>query len=192
MEFGDSHGAEIIQNGCIGCLAHLGVLCDLIGRLEPNFKLQTDSVCNWSLERLGELTQGMCLDEYTYLDLLLKVRSWVDRSLQKKVHFVLVTVRSLGKGRWLYLILGSVSYRLTRAHLYGVIGKLSHLHGRISRSGFRMSLLFRSLPCWYSPMVGKRGRNIRTLFCLQRDGPMGYEPERFLHHEWLPMRWLRK
>jgi hypothetical protein len=32
-----------------------------------------DTVCDWSLERLGTLTKGMSFDEYTYLDLLLKV-----------------------------------------------------------------------------------------------------------------------
>ena len=73
MEIGDTHGAEIIQNSCVGCLAHLSVLCDFIGRLEPNSKPRMDTVCDWSLERLGTLTTGMSFDEYTYLDLLLKV-----------------------------------------------------------------------------------------------------------------------
>ena len=69
-----SHGAEVIQNSCTGSLVHFAVLCDFIGWLEPNSKPQMDGICDRSLERLGDLTQGMCFDEYTYLDLLLKVR----------------------------------------------------------------------------------------------------------------------
>ena len=74
IEIGDSLGAEIIQSSCVGCLAHLAVLCDLVSRLEPNSKSRMDAVCDSSLERLGCLTQEMNFDEYTYLDLLLRVR----------------------------------------------------------------------------------------------------------------------
>ena len=73
-KIGDSHGAEIIQSSCVGCLAHLAVLCDLVGRLEPNSKPQMDVVCDSSLVRLGRLTQEMDFDEYSYLDVLLRVR----------------------------------------------------------------------------------------------------------------------
>ena len=74
----DRQGAEIIQSSCVGCLAHLAVLCDLVGRLEPDSKPQMDAVCDSSLERLGRLTQEMRFDEYTYFDLLLMVCHWVD------------------------------------------------------------------------------------------------------------------
>jgi hypothetical protein len=80
LEIGDRHGAEVIQTSCVGCLAHLAVLCDLISRLEPNSKPQTDVVCDSSLKRLGHLTKGMNFDEYTHLDLLLGVRHGVDHS----------------------------------------------------------------------------------------------------------------
>ena len=80
VEIGDSHGAEIIQNSCVGCLSHLAVLCGLMGQLEPNSKPRLDTVCDWSLEQLGDLTRGMSFEEYTYLDLLLRVRRWVDLS----------------------------------------------------------------------------------------------------------------
>ena len=73
LQIEDRQGSEIIQRSCIGCLAHLAVLCDLIGRLEPNSKPQVDAVCDSSLERLGRLTQELCFDEYTYSDLLLVV-----------------------------------------------------------------------------------------------------------------------
>lgn len=73
-EVGDSNGAEIIQSGCVCCLSHLAVLCDFLGRVAPNSKPDLDAICDWSLEELGDLTQGMCFEEYTYLDLLLRVR----------------------------------------------------------------------------------------------------------------------
>ena len=73
-EIGDGLGAEIIQSSCVGCLAHLALLCDFVSRLEPNSKPQMDAVCDSSLERLGRLTQEMNFDEYTYFELLLGVR----------------------------------------------------------------------------------------------------------------------
>ena len=82
VEIGDRHGAEIIQGGCVGCLAYLAVFCDLVGRLEPNSKPQMDAICDSSLERLGRLTQEIDFEEYTYLDLLVKVRHLVDHSRQ--------------------------------------------------------------------------------------------------------------
>ena len=80
IEIGDSLGAEIIQSSCVGCLAHLAVLCDFVSRLEPNSKPQADAICDSSLERLGRLTQEINFDEYTYLDLLLRVRHPVSHS----------------------------------------------------------------------------------------------------------------
>ena len=77
LEIGDTLGAEIIQRSCVGCLAHLAVLCDLIGRVDPDSKPQMDTVCDSSLERLGCLTQEMGSGNYTYLDLLLRVRHGV-------------------------------------------------------------------------------------------------------------------
>lgn len=84
VQLGDSHGAEIIQSSCVGCLAHLAMLCDFVGRQEPNSKPQMDEICDWSLGQLGDLTQEMSFDEYTYLELLLKVCRRVGRSRQKK------------------------------------------------------------------------------------------------------------
>ena len=74
LRIGDNPGAEIIQSSCVGCLAHLALLCNLVSRLEPNSKPQMDAVCDSSLERLGHLTQEMSFEGYTYFDLLLRVR----------------------------------------------------------------------------------------------------------------------
>ena len=80
--FGDSQGADIVQNSCVSCLAHLALLCDLVSRSEPSSKPQMDTLCDSSLERLGYLTQEMILDEYTYLDHLLRARCFVPNSRQ--------------------------------------------------------------------------------------------------------------
>ena len=77
LQIGDTQGAEIIQSSCVGCLAHLAVLCDLASRSEPNSRAQMDTICDSSLKRLGHLTEAMYFEEYTYLDLLLKVCRWV-------------------------------------------------------------------------------------------------------------------
>ena len=83
LEIEDTHGAEIIQNSCVGCLTHLAMLCDLIGRVEPSSKSRTAAICDSSLERLGRLTQQINRNEYTYLDLLLGVRHPVDHSWRR-------------------------------------------------------------------------------------------------------------
>lgn len=71
---GDNIGAEIIWSSCIACLAHLSALCELIGRTEPTAS-KMSCLCDSSLEKLGRLTEDMKLEEYTYLDLLLGVRT---------------------------------------------------------------------------------------------------------------------
>ena len=96
LEIGDSYGAEIVKNSCVGCLAHLARLCHFIGHSEPSTKPQMDTICDWSLEQLGDLTEGMNYDEYTYFDLLLKVRrpSQVFKKMTEPPR-----VRFRGKGR---------------------------------------------------------------------------------------------
>ena len=82
LEIGDTRGAEIIQSSCVGCLTYLAMLCDLISQLNPNCKPQMDAICDSALERLGCVTKGMNFDEYSYLDLLLRVCREVDHSRQ--------------------------------------------------------------------------------------------------------------
>lgn len=72
-ELGDNGGAWMIRSSCINCLAHLAVLCHALGDAEPTPQTRLDTLCDSTLERLGGLAQSMCMEEYTRLDLLLKV-----------------------------------------------------------------------------------------------------------------------
>jgi len=73
-ELDDKSGAEVISSSCITCLAHLAVLCEVICRTDPVARVETHSLCDSALERLGMLTYELKIDEYTYLDLPLEVR----------------------------------------------------------------------------------------------------------------------
>lgn len=72
-ELGDNGGAWMIRSSCIICLAHLAVLCQALGDAEPVPQTRVDTLCGSTLERLGELAQSMYMEDYTRLDLLLKV-----------------------------------------------------------------------------------------------------------------------
>ena len=63
---------EAIGNSCITCLAHLAVLYEFVGRVDPAAR-EVYEPCDSALQRLGKLTVDLCFDEYTYLDLLLRV-----------------------------------------------------------------------------------------------------------------------
>ena len=73
-EHGDRSGADIIVGGCIACLAHLAVLCDVVCRTDPQVAVEAYNLCDSALQRLGMLTSEFQLDGYTYFDLLLGVR----------------------------------------------------------------------------------------------------------------------
>ena len=81
VDIGDNIGAEIIWNSCITCLAHLSALCELMGRTEPTANVAMNSLCDSNLEKLGRLTEDLRAEEYTYLDLLLGVRTRTDSQL---------------------------------------------------------------------------------------------------------------
>ena len=98
QQIGDNQGAAIIQSSCVGCLAHLALLCDLISRSEPNFDSEMDAICDSSLKRLGRLTQEMSFEGYTYLDLLLRVRHLIS-SLEQVKELIISLIRFHGKGR---------------------------------------------------------------------------------------------
>jgi len=74
-EHGDKAGVETLSTNCIACLAHLAILSEVVGRTDPVSRIEMYDRCDSALRRLGTLTSELCLDEYTYLDLLLGVRS---------------------------------------------------------------------------------------------------------------------
>lgn len=71
---GDKEGASIIRSSCISCLAHLATLYHFIGKMEPRARITVDGLCDAVLDNLGNLSQGMELEEVTLFDALLKVR----------------------------------------------------------------------------------------------------------------------
>ena len=73
QELGDNSGAGMIRSSCVDCLAHLAALCQALCNAEPTPQTKFESLCYSTLERLGELAQDMCMEEYTRLDLLLRV-----------------------------------------------------------------------------------------------------------------------
>ncbi|KAF9783456.1 hypothetical protein BJ322DRAFT_153418 [Thelephora terrestris] len=72
---GDKEGASIIRSSCISCLAHLAVLYHSIGEMQPRARTTVDGLCDAVLDNLGNLSQGMELEDVTVFDLVLKV-SW--------------------------------------------------------------------------------------------------------------------
>ena len=177
LQIDDRQGAEIIQGSCVSCLAHLAVLCDLIGRLEPNSKPQVDAVCDSSLERLGRLTQEMCFDQYTCFDLLLMVRHWVDFSdAVNKTMMSLVRFR--GKGHWSRSIRALVVYRVRKVHRYDFVGRSLRGRCQILKPNSQTCLVLQHSPHkWCSTMAGKRDQGIRTLCWVRRESPMGYDSD---------------
>lgn len=73
QELGDQNGAGAIRASCVNCLAHLAILCETLGRIEPITQTRVDTLCDSTLEQLGALALDMCMEEYTTLDLLLGV-----------------------------------------------------------------------------------------------------------------------
>ena len=168
LEIGDTRGAEIIQSSCVGCLTYLAVLCDLVSQLNPNCKPQMDTICDSALERLGCVTKGMGFDEYSYLDLLLRVRRGVDHSRQR-TKLIMSLIRFRGKGPWPRLIHGSVIYRLRRVHPCSTIGKSLQRRCWTLRPGSQEIIPQNSVRPCCSSMVDKRDRSIQTFCWLRRD-----------------------
>ena len=73
QELGDNSGAGMIRSSCVDCLAHLAELCQALCDAEPTPQTKLETLCDSTLERLGELARDMCMEEYTRLDLLLRV-----------------------------------------------------------------------------------------------------------------------
>jgi hypothetical protein len=64
----------MVSSSCIACLAHLAVLYEDVGRVDPSAKAEVVEFCDSALQRLGTLSSALQCDEYTSLDLLLGMR----------------------------------------------------------------------------------------------------------------------
>ena len=167
QQIGDNQGAEIIQSSCVGCLAHLAVLCDLVSRSEPNFDPEMDAICDSSLERLGRLTQEMKFERYSYFDLLLRVRHSVDPPWKVR-ELIRSLIRFRGKSHWSPSIHGSVNYLMGEVHPCDIVGRSLQGRCQTSKPTFQTRLLRRSTRSWSSSTAGRRGRDIQTLWWLRR------------------------
>ena len=72
----DTEGASIVWSSCIACLSHLAVLYYAIGEMRPSARATMDGLCDAALDNLGNLTQGVELEEITLFDLLLGVSAF--------------------------------------------------------------------------------------------------------------------
>ena len=72
QELGDTRGAGVIRASCVDCLAHLAVLCQAVANVEST-QAGLGTLCDSTLEKLGALALDTCMEEYTCLDLLLRV-----------------------------------------------------------------------------------------------------------------------
>jgi hypothetical protein len=69
----DTEGASIIRSSCIACLAHLAVLYHFMSEMQSGTRATVEGLCDAALDNLGNLTQGMQLEEVSLFDLPLEV-----------------------------------------------------------------------------------------------------------------------
>ena len=77
IEVGDISGVETIWACCVTCLGHLAALSYLISQREPTLRGSMDDLCNLTLEKLGDLSNEVHVEEYSYFDVLTEVRIFV-------------------------------------------------------------------------------------------------------------------
>ena len=100
IEVGDSSGVETIWACCVACLGHLAALSHLISQREPTLRGSMDDLCNLTLDKLGELSNEVHVEEYSHFDVLTEVRIPVGLLWTSKALTGGAMIRSLGKGRW--------------------------------------------------------------------------------------------
>ena len=74
VTLGDSSGVEIIWTCCVACLAHLAALCHHISQTAPTPSRPMDRLCDLTLERLGDVSLEVRIEQYTHFDVLTGVR----------------------------------------------------------------------------------------------------------------------
>ena len=74
---GDSSSVETIWTCCITCLAHLAALCHFVSQEEPALSGSMDDLCDLTLDKLGGLSRGMYIEDFSYFDVLTGVRALI-------------------------------------------------------------------------------------------------------------------
>lgn len=74
IELEDNDGTETIWTCCVTCLAHLAALCHLVSQTEPPFKNSMDRLFDLTLDKLGNLSLEVHVEEYSLFDALTGVR----------------------------------------------------------------------------------------------------------------------
>ena len=70
----DSSGVETIWTCCVMCLAHLAALCHLISQTAQTSNKSMDGLCDLTLEKLGNISLEVRIEQYSHLDALTGVR----------------------------------------------------------------------------------------------------------------------
>ena len=70
----DNSGVEIIWTCCVTCLAHLAALCHLVDRTDPASSGFMGSLCDRTLEKLGNVSLEVHIEQHTHFDVLTGVR----------------------------------------------------------------------------------------------------------------------
>ena len=88
IEIEDSGGIETIWTCCVTCLGHLAALSHFISHAVPTLKGSMDDLCNLALDRLTSLSHEVCIEDYSYFDVLTAVRilgllRWMNEALTK-------------------------------------------------------------------------------------------------------------
>ena len=74
IALGDSSGAETIWTCCVTCLAHLAALCHHISQRTPTSNGTMDYLCDLTLNKLGNVSLEVHIEQYTHFDVLTGVR----------------------------------------------------------------------------------------------------------------------
>ena len=70
----DSSGVGTIWACCVTCSAHLAALCHLLSQTEPTLKGSMGGLCDLTLDKLGNLSHEVHIEEYSHFDVLTGVR----------------------------------------------------------------------------------------------------------------------
>ena len=74
ITLGDSSDVETIWTCYVTCLAHLAALCHLFSQTAPALSGPTDHLCDLTLEKLGNISLEVRIEQYSQFDISTGVR----------------------------------------------------------------------------------------------------------------------